>query len=233
MPDHLIDASNSVEARFICFEGIDGSGKSSLALALAERLRREGRTTIVVDKQLEAPQDPLVSWEVRALGDALWRYPKDADIGRLGSRYWLGLIALWFELVDRCLVRPSLERGITVIAGGWCYKYAARFSLKPEIGDEDLKRAFLGLTEPDEVILLDIEPAAAMERRQALKPSEAGAADGYGGDPRSDFIAYQGRVREQLRKMAELQDWTEIGSADEDLEGVLERALGALQARTG
>lgn len=223
----MIDDVRRAEAGFICFEGIDGAGKSSLARALVDTLEATGRPVVLLDKHALVSDDRLVGWETAALARALWRYPLDGDIAQLGNHYWLALLSAWFHLVDRGHVRPLLAAGNIVIADGWYHKYAARFRLKPDLCPATVDAAFAGLRQPDRVILLDADPALALCRRGVTKPSESGAADGYAGPPDAAFIAYQTRVRAELCRI-QSPVWTTIDCTDEPVEATLNRVLSAL-----
>ena len=135
-------------ALLVALEGIDGAGKSTLAVALGRALRRRG-------------------YSVR-----LRREPVDRTIGRLaqeaGARDpWTG--AVYFT-VDRYLARPSLESALSrhevVVSDRSFYSTLAyQGSTLPARERRRLMELERSATiEPDRVILLEIDPAVALRR---------------------------------------------------------------------
>jgi thymidylate kinase len=193
--------------RFLCFEGIDGSGKSTMAAGLTERLCAAGIDAVLVHKTSAAGDDAFAQRHFAQLKAALWDYPRDADIATLGNRHWLHLLAAWYAALDVRVVQRHLAAGRWVVSDGWLYKYLARFALKPEIGEAYAASCFQGLSRPDTVYYLDVAPAVAFKRRASFQPSELGAFDGVAGDARACYLSYQGRVRATYQRLASEGGW--------------------------
>jgi len=134
--------------RLIALEGIDGAGKSTLARALAARLRQDG-------------------WSV-----ARRREPADRELGALAQSAgatdaWTG--AVYFTL-DRHLARPGLERALArhdlVITDRSFYSTLAYQG--SALGPRDRRRLEalqrVATRAPDRVVLLDLPPAEALRR---------------------------------------------------------------------
>jgi thymidylate kinase len=199
-----------MSGQFLCFEGIDGAGKSTMAAGLVERLRTAGVDAVLVHKTVAPNDDPFARRQFAQLKAALWDYPKDADIAALGNRHWLHLLAAWYAALDACVVQRHLAAGRWVVSDGWFYKYLLRFALKPEIGEGQAAICFEGLSRPDTVYYLDVPPAVAYRRRAEFQPSELGAFDGVQGDARACYLAYQGRVRAAYQRLASERGWHSI-----------------------
>ena len=79
------------------------------------------------------------------------------------------------------------------------------------------------------MILLDIDPALAWQRRQSFRATEIGRWDGFGSDAAQSFCGYQGKVREALRTMAEQRHWPLVSQTEafgpEALADSIERAV--------
>jgi dTMP kinase len=132
-------------------EGIDGSGKTTLALALSRRWRRQGLRV----RRWREPSRGLAGTFARGPGP---RTPRER--------------ALWFTL-DRALRRERLERQLKgsdiVLSDRTLYSTLAYQGSR--LGAED-RRALRRLQEevarfPDLVILLDLDPRTAHQRIRA------------------------------------------------------------------
>lgn len=216
--------------QFVSFEGIDGAGKSTMAAALTQRLQASGVNAVLIQKSDTAADDPFVRGHFAALRAALWDYPRDADIGRLGNRHWLHLLVAWYAALDASVVQEHLQAGRWVVTDGWLYKYLARFALKPEIGEAYAAQCFEGLSRPDTVYYLDVAPCVAFNRRAAFQPSELGAYDGVQGDPESCYVAYQQQVQAAYRRFARRYGWHHINATERRPCDVLEELASSLLA---
>jgi dTMP kinase len=143
---------------FIVFEGIDGAGKSTQIRLLAEELQRRGLK-------------PVLSREPT---DGAWgrKLRESATTGRLSAEDELA-----YFLRDRTehveqLIRPALNDGKWVILDRYYYStiaYQGIRGLDPAKLQQQMQALF---PRPDRVFLLDLPPAAAVERIQQ------GRADG-------------------------------------------------------
>ncbi|MFY9716755.1 MAG: dTMP kinase [Thermoplasmata archaeon] len=132
----------------VALEGIDGTGKSTLARALASALRRRG-------------------WSV-----AVRREPADPRLGRLAQEAsvrdpWTG--AVYFT-VDRHLARPALRRElarreIVLTDRSFFSTLAYQGSALPPRERARLERLQRGASvAPDRVLLLELAPGEALRR---------------------------------------------------------------------
>ncbi|HVD66263.1 MAG TPA: dTMP kinase [Gaiellaceae bacterium] len=140
---------------FITFEGVDGSGKSTQARLLVDRLRGEGRD--VVDT----------------------REPGGTDLGERIRELLLGSdrVAPWAEatlfsaaraqLVDE-VIRPALARGADVVCDRYIDSSLAYQGLARGLGVErvlDVNLAVTGSLIPDRTFLLVVPGEVAAQRR--------------------------------------------------------------------
>ena len=211
--------------RFVCFEGIDGSGKSTLARLVTKRLQDVGVDAVLASQKTLDFADPFVRSHMTTLKRMLWDYPTDANISLPGDRHWLHLLSAWYAALDAAVVRPRLESGQWVICDGWVYKYLARFALKPHIGEAFAEQCFAGLTTPDAVYYLDIDPQTSFARRTRFRPTELGAYDDVRGEPEASYIVYQSRVRDVYARYRREANWRRLDagrqSPDELVDAVL------------
>jgi dTMP kinase len=141
---------------FVTFEGVDGSGKSTQARLLAERLRSEGREVVLARE----PGGTQLGERVRELllhGDepAPWA---EASL----------FAAARAQLVDE-VVRPALARGADVVCDRYLDSSLAYQGVARGLGIErvlELNLLATGGLLPDRTFLLLLAPADAAARRR-------------------------------------------------------------------
>ncbi|HEY7004415.1 MAG TPA: dTMP kinase [Gaiellaceae bacterium] len=154
---------------FITFEGVDGSGKSTQALLLTERLRAAGRD--VVDAR--EPGGTEIGERIR-------------DLLLHGER-----VAPWAEatlfsaaraqLVDE-VIRPALARGADVVCDRYIDSSLAYQGLARGLGIErvlDVNLAVTGSLLPDRTFLLLVPAEVAAERRSRSPDRIEREGDGF------------------------------------------------------
>jgi dTMP kinase len=172
--------------RFISFEGIDGSGKSTQVRALAARLRARGVGVVETREPGGAPG-------AEAIRDLLVRGPTtrwspEAEI--------LLFTAARRDHLERT-IRPALGRGDTLLCDRFAdstrvYQGVARAGLRTMV--DALHDLAIGI-EPDLTLILDLEPSVAEAR---------GAARGNDEDRFERFGArFQARLREGFLALAD------------------------------
>jgi len=149
--------------RFLTFEGIDGSGKSTQARRLAETLRQSGREVVLTREPGGAPGAETI----RALlveGDPD-RWSAETEI--------LLFTAARRDHLEKT-IRPALAAGKIVISDRFAdstrvYQGAARGDLRGLV--DQLHALTIGV-EPDLTFVLDADPAAALARGLARRSGE-------------------------------------------------------------
>jgi dTMP kinase len=144
--------------RLITIEGIDGSGKTTLAARLHAALIARGVQAIL----LREPGGVVLSERIRTL-------VTDPDL-RVGARAEALLYAAArAQLVDET-IRPELARGVWVLLDRFVDSSLAYQGAGRELGIDriaELNRFGTGDLVPDRTLLLRLEPAAARARTQA------------------------------------------------------------------
>jgi len=150
-------------ARFISFEGIDGSGKSTQARLLAERLRATGREVVLTREPGGSPG----AEEIRALllRGAADRWSAETEI--------LLFTAARRDHLERT-IRPALGRGATVVTDRFAdstrvYQGITRGDLR---GIVDRLHALMIGVEPDLTFVIDIPPETGLARAAARSDGE-------------------------------------------------------------
>ncbi len=140
---------------FISFEGIDGSGKSTQARLLADRLRRAGRDVVLTRE----PGGSAGAEEIR-------RLVLEGDPDRWSPETELLLFtAARRDHLER-VIAPALARGATVISDRFAdstrvYQGLTRGDLREVV--DTLHAAMIGI-DPDCTFLIDTDPARALDR---------------------------------------------------------------------
>ncbi len=148
---------------FVVFEGIDGSGKTTVSNQVAERLRAAGLE--IKHLRAEGKFVSAVSEAIRDLG-------RDArNIELTPQAEFLLYVARDVQLIEEAL-RPALQQTDVVLADRFLYtaEILGRWGrhLPAEFTEPVLQAAAGGLT-PDLVVLVDVDPVLARARRKAYK----------------------------------------------------------------
>jgi len=198
--------------KLITIEGLDGAGKTTLALALRDALRDRG-----IDAQLlREPGGVRVSEQIRSL-------VKDPDL-QIGARSEALLYAAArAQLVDEAL-GPLLARGVFVLLDRFVDSSLAYQGGGRELGVDRVREvnefATGGLT-PDLTFLLTIDPAIGRDRSTA----RASAPDRL--ERESD--AFFDRIAHAYRELADAHpERIRTIDAGQPPEAVLHAALAAV-----
>ncbi|MBE0413214.1 dTMP kinase [Yoonia sp.] len=149
--------------RFITFEGIDGSGKSTQARRFAQHLQAQG-TGVVLTRE---PGGSPGAEDIRKLlltGDPD-RWSAETEI--------LLFTAARRDHLEKT-INPALAAGKTVVSDRFAdstrvYQGATRGDLRPMV---DQLHALMIAREPDLTFVIDMDPVLALERGLARKSGE-------------------------------------------------------------
>lgn len=151
------------QPRFITFEGIDGSGKSTQSRRFADHLRADGQDIVMTREPGGSPG----AEEIRQLlltGDTD-RWSAETEI--------LLFTAARRDHLEKT-IEPALAAGKTVVSDRFAdstrvYQGATRGDLRGMV--DSLHSLMIG-REPDLTFIIDMDPATALERGLARKSGE-------------------------------------------------------------
>lgn len=181
-------------SKYIALEGGDGTGKSTVAAALAEAIEASGSKTLVVREPGGTP-----------LGEAIRGLLLDSET--LDDWAEVFLFAAQRAELAREVIGPALESGTWVVSDRSYYSSIAYQGWARGLGVEKVREINeLGLAGvvPAHVFVLDIDPATALGRQHR--------EDRIG----SEGLDFQVRVREAYVKLAE-QEPTKVVLLDGSL----------------
>lgn len=212
-----------MDAHFITFEGIEGSGKSVISKAVHDSLLTAGVAVVLT---LE-PGGTETSEDIRNI-------LLDPKRSRIDAKTELLLyLASRAQLVEE-VIRPALDRGRTVLCDRFMDASVAYQGWARELGEETvekLNKFAVGETVPDVTFLLDLSVEEGFRRGPESREGS--------GERRKDRLeqeerSFHERVREGYLRLAEREkDRIIVVDAMLPFEEVLARVLGELGMRFG
>lgn len=200
-----MDTDKAVSGRtgkVIVLEGIDGTGKSTIARRITERMR-DGSVVHTTYKDI-APTPPELETAMQQLKAILWPATQH-HLKILPSQYRVLLHAAWVNLVSEGVVAPHLANSKSVVFDGWCYKLMARF-LVDGYSRDYVETVFSHVTKPDHVIVLQIDARSvwtrAMQTGRKFSPVEMGLYQGHATLGEDTYVSYQSRTHDALLLLA-------------------------------
>ncbi|MBE7490760.1 MAG: dTMP kinase [Planctomycetes bacterium] len=179
-----------MRGRFIVIEGIDGTGKSTLAAQLAQALRARGRDVLLTNEPTRLPSGRLI---LERLTDKSLK---------LTAHEWLGMFVCDRRMNIDTIVKPALERGTDVIQDRSFYStlvYQGEMGISaPEI----LRRHEGWHPKPDLVVILDIAPRFGLAR---TRKRTLGVGQRYVRQHGQKWIFNDGDAPQSTEKLAFLQ----------------------------
>jgi len=138
-------------ARLIVFEGIDGSGKTSLSRLFLARLQADGTDAT----WLREPTDS-------ALGKKIRRLAQDKDAIAIEKELELFIADRRWDVENNIL--PALRSGTTVVMDRYYYSNACYQGARGLDMERILRRNREFAPEPDLVFIIDVDVDMALER---------------------------------------------------------------------
>jgi len=161
-------SSNSLRGRFITFEGLDGTGKSTQIEKLAKALRPRGLSVVVT-------REPGGT----ATGEKIRHVILDSATTQLSSRAEMALMFASRAQHIQEVIKPALAEGKIVLCDRFTDSTEAYQGAGRKLGGEPvlaLHRVLCDDLQPDLTILMDSDVASSVERarRRNQKTSKNG-----------------------------------------------------------
>jgi dTMP kinase len=190
-----IDRSSSVgpqpaRGKFISFEGMDGSGKSTQILHLASTLRRLGIAVVLTREPGGTP-----------LGESIRALLLDVNNEAMQPTAELALMFASRAQLVATVIEPALKRGEWVLCDRFVDSSEAYQGGGRELGSElvlVMQQALLGGRTPDLTILLDHDIGESVTRARARSIESEGKESRF----ESEGYHFFKRVRETFRRIA-------------------------------
>lgn len=198
-----------MRGKFIVFEGIDGSGKSSVSAKIEERLKAAGRKVL---RTREPGGTPIGEKCRGVLLD-----PANAEMFPWTELFLY--MASRAQLVDQ-VIRPALAKGVDVLCDRYYYSTAAYQGAAGKVGVPvvlQLAEEVAKFQRPDRVLLFDVPPKVARQRAGDRRDRVEAKGE-----------AYQERVRRGFLKMAKADKRFTVLDASKPADVVLEAAWKAV-----
>jgi thymidylate kinase len=214
----------------VALEGIDGAGKTVVGELLMRRLVAKGVRTEHFDKHRFEFGAGWVNDRMRQLRAIIWPAEREPDQDRLGTHFYLFLLAAWFCGLRQVITPDRSKTYDVVIMDGSYYRVIAKAHRRYDLPIPWLLSLFSNALEPDCIVLLDLDPTLAWTRRAAFKATELGRWDGVlANDPRQAFCQYQSDIRQTLRQLAHDRGWLVVDqsttTAPADVASIIEQAI--------
>lgn len=193
--------------KLINLEGIDGSGKTTLAQMIAERLKCENISCKFIDKKFSDYSDIDIRMYAETIKKLIW-YKEDDPRKFVTDQGWLYLHGLWYSILYENYIKKCEEE--ILVIDGWFYKIYARFLLKDNYDGELLNQVLKSVEKCDEVYFLNVKPETCFGRRKKFSYKEVGGYDFEVSDYKSDYIRYQTRVFEKMKMLVQKENWIDI-----------------------
>jgi dTMP kinase len=158
-------ANETRRGRFVTFEGVDGSGKTTQLRRLAARLRAAGREVI-----------ETVEPGGTAVGTAIRQILLDPANGNLAATAELLLYFAARAQNVAEILEPALARGAIVVSDRWTDSTFAYQGYGRELGERivvELDRIACGGRRPELTIWVDVEVETSLARARGRNAAEA------------------------------------------------------------
>lgn len=216
---------------FITFEGLDASGKSSLAYSLKQELEKLNNTVYIINrKDINYDPNTFIGNRLQLLDSLLWKCNVGDDLTEVPPICWIYLNATWHTIVSHNFIEPLRKKAI-VIADSWIYKRIARFELADKINREHLLSCYKDVEIPDLTFFMDIPPSKTWHRREKHSRKDFGFLQNGNVDAMQEtFISYQQKIYDNLKRYSIENNWERL-DASKSIKELTDEVLSVMDRR--
>lgn len=203
---------------FINIEGIDGSGKSSIAKKICSYYESIGKPLLYLNRKDTNFNTLYLCEHMSSISDILWSngavFKKGPEnrIQVIPLEHWFFLTLAWYKMFECKKVLPLLNDGKNVITDGYFYKELVKF--KKGGLKKDYLKLFNDLRKPDINILIDTTPEVSLSTKSNISIVECGKFDGLQGDESENYILHQKELRYIYQQIANKNKWCIVKRRD-------------------
>lgn len=179
------------KGKFITFEGGEGTGKSTHAHELRQRLEKAGHKVVETREPGGTPGAEIVRHLL-----------KSGAVEPLGAFAEAVMIAAARDDHVTHFIRPALDQGTWVVCDRFCDSTTAYQGAGGGVDDKllhALERITVGETVPDLTVILDAPADVALARAKTREEGEGNGADRF----EKESLAFHDRLRRAFLKIAE------------------------------
>jgi len=214
--------NRSNKGKFITFEGGEGTGKSTHAHELRERLEKAGHKVVETREPGGTPGAEIVRHLL-----------KTGAVEPLGAFAEAVMIAAARDDHVTQLIRPALDKGTWVVCDRFCDSTKAYQGAGGGVDDKllrALERLTVGETLPDLTVILDAPAEIALAR---ARTREEGEGEGDGVDRfEKESLAFHDKLRKAFLRIAEENpERCVVVDATADKEAVAEKVWASVSER--
>ncbi|MCL2606762.1 MAG: hypothetical protein FWD93_05740 [Coriobacteriia bacterium] len=206
---------------FVCIEGIDGSGKSTVANQVCEILNQsQANSACLLDRKNTEYDSEYLSSLMTDFKNVLWKEGIGKPVREVTDHGWLFFHAAWYTIVAANTLPRRLETYEYVLMDGWIYKIMSRFMAKGDFDTDLVSRIFEHLPRGDKIFFLEASPAICYERKTSFTDAEIGENEGISGEVKDRFISYQAKVLECYKALSVQNNWQTVDASEKNAEDV-------------
>lgn len=195
--------------KLISLEGIDGSGKSTCASLLCQKLNPDKKIVFINRKSIPTTNE-YIELHMKYIYAILWGKGEvfskapNVEYNGLNPEHWRHLMIAWYSAFEQHMIFPILEKGVSIITDGYIYKEIVKSVYST--GKLETAKEFDFLYKPDIVFYLTASPDECQRDASHTSRVEAGTFV----DLQNNFVKHQTKMKAIYDQLAADNHWITI-----------------------